>query len=478
MLTNPEHMPVYSSHLVDYRGLGVGRRIRDERQKRKMTLRQLAGAIFVSEAKLSNIENDKVSLDLGELERLAKALDIHLGAFFPRTTVQHYLIKRGHEVESEAPTSRDLVGPEPGPSKHHNCIWPLANTFVGKHIEPVLAQIRPLPAGELNYIVHDHEEFMFVLKGSVDVSLKTNDGVVTESLAAGDSIYFRSHLPHCNRSTGPTPADALNVFYSLRGAIDPGDGEFRAPGRRFYRRAVYADAPREASEKIGLLRRSYGLTLVDLANEIGIGARQLAQVEAGEKAADIDILLRLARRFRRPIEYFFSTTLESQPYHFIQRGSDMKDVAIHRWCSEPGRAGGDVYRPLALGFPDRGVHPCYVQLATAAGERVAPHEHPGEEFVYVLEGELEFVTYGPDEHVEVLYPGDSLFLDSSVPHSLRGRSRNPYATTNAELIEVFWTPLDNSQLFVRDEAAAPDRPDRRSANLPLTLLQKGRDAGR
>ena len=442
-------MPVYGSHLVDYRGLGVGRRIREERQRQKLTLRQLAGRVYVSEAKLSTIENDKVSVDLTELAQFAKALDTPLGTFFPRTTVQHYLIKRGHEVAAETPVSRDLIGPEPGPAKHHNCIRPLAELFVGKHIEPVLAQIRPLPNEATHYIVHDHEEFMFVLKGGVEVSLKTNEGVITKTLEAGDSIYFRSNLPHCNRSTSAEPAETLNVFYSLRGAIDPGDGEFRGPGRRFYRRAVYPDAPREASEKIGLLRRSYGSTLVDVADQVGIGARHLAQIESGEKAADIDVLLRLARHFRRPIEYFFATTLESQPYYFIQRAGNIRDVPVHRWRdagSEQAGTTGDVFRPLASGFPERGIHPYYVQVTTTAPDKLRPHEHAGEEFIHVLEGELELVTYGAEEKTEVLYPGDSLYLDSSVPHLLRGRSRNPYATTNAELIAVFWTPLGENQL--------------------------------
>lgn len=443
-------MPVYSSHLVDYHGLGVGRRIREERQKKKITLRQLAEKIYVSEAKLSNIENDKVSLDLAELARIAKALETLLGAFFPRTTVQHHLVMRGHDLSGELPVTRELVGPEPGPSKHHNGVWPLAELFVGKHMEPVLAQIRPLPDADLHYIVHDHEEFMFVLKGNIETSLKTNEGVVTESLAPGDSIYFRSNLPHCHRSTTAEPAETLNVLYSLRGAIDPSDGEFRAPGRRFYRRAVYADAPREASEKIGLLRRSYGSTLADLAGHIGIGSHQLAQIESGEKAADIDVLLRLARHFRRPIEYFFATTLESQPYYFIQRGGQIKDVPVHTWrnsTEESGVTHSDVFRPLASGFPERGIHPYYIQVTTTTAGHVGPHEHAGEEFIHVLEGELELVTYGPDERVEMLYPGDSVFLDSSVPHVLRGRSRNPYATTNAELIGIFWTPLDDHHLL-------------------------------
>lgn len=442
-------MPVYGSHLVDYRGLGVGRRIREERQRQKLTLRQLAEKVYMSEAKLSTVENDKVSIDLAELAQFAKALEAPLGTFFPRTTVQHYLIKRGHDVAAETPVSRDLIGPEPGPAKHHNSVWPLAELFVGKHIEPVLSRIHPLPDNATHYIVHDHEEFMFVLKGGVEVSLKTNDGVVTKTLAPGDSIYFRSNLPHCNRSTGAGPAEALNVFYSLRGAIDPGDGEVRGPGRRFYRRAVYPDAPREASEKIGLLRRSYGSTLADVANQVGIGARQLAQIEAGEKSADIDVLLRLARHFRRPIEYFFATTLESQPYYYVQRAADIKDLPAHRWRdSNPdhGGASADAFLPLASGFPERGIHPYYVQVITTVSEQLRPHEHAGEEFVHVLGGELELTTYGAHEQTEVLYPGDSLFLDSSVPHLLRGRSRNPYATTKAELIAVFWTPLGESQL--------------------------------
>ena len=445
-------MPVYGSHLVDYHRLGVGRRIREERQKQKLTLRQLAEKVYMSEAKLSTIENDKVSIDLSELAQLAKALDAPLGAFFPRTTVQHYLIKRGHEVAAETPVSRDLIGPEPGPAKHHNCVWPLADLFVGKHIEPVLAQIRPLPDDATHFIVHDHEEFMFVLKGSVELSLKTNEGVVTKALEAGDSIYFRSNLPHCNRSTSEEPAEALNVFYSLRGAIDPGDGEFRGPGRRYYRRAVYPDAPREASEKIGLLRRSYGSTLADVATQVGIGARQLAQIESGEKSADIDVLLRLARHFRRPIEYFFATTLESQPYFFVQRAADVKDVPVHRWRDtgqEAPASSGDVFRSLASGFPERGIHPYYVQVRTTGAQKLKPHEHAGQEFVHVLAGELELITHNPEERTEVLYPGDSLFLDSSVPHLLRGRSRNPYATTNAELIAVFWTPLGENQILTQ-----------------------------
>lgn len=443
-------MPVFSSHLLDYKGLGIGKRIREERQRKGHTLRELARKIGASEAKLSNIETGKVSLDLAELGQLAEALDVSMPAFFPRDRLYHYFIKHNEEVAAERPIVRHLIGPEAGPPTHHNPVWPLAQPFVGKHMEPLLVQIRPLSDEDLHFIGHDHEEFMFVLRGHVETLLKTNEGLVTERLQPGDCIYFRSNLPHCHRSATSQPAETINVIYSLRGAIDPDDGELRSPGRRFYRRGVYADATREAAEKIALLRRSHGATLAELARDVGVGVRHLADIESGKKAPGVALLLRLARQFRRPIEYFFATTLDSQPYYFLQRGAAIAHLPVHHRKTSEGQHGiqANVFRPLAAGFPERGLHPYYVQVKASPPESVTLHEHHGQEFIYVLDGEVELVTRaGEEDIVEPLRPGDSVFLESSVPHLLRGRSRNPYAETSAQVIDVFWSPLGESYLF-------------------------------
>ncbi|MEX2016350.1 MAG: helix-turn-helix transcriptional regulator, partial [Candidatus Hydrogenedentales bacterium] len=60
-------MPVFSSHLLDYKRLGVGHRIREERQRKRLTLRQVAARVDLSEATLSNIETEKVAPDLDQL---------------------------------------------------------------------------------------------------------------------------------------------------------------------------------------------------------------------------------------------------------------------------------------------------------------------------------------------------------------------------------------------------------------------------
>jgi transcriptional regulator with XRE-family HTH domain len=433
-------MPVYSSHLIDSHGLGAGKHIREQRVARQLTLRHLAEKINVSEAKLSNIENGKVSVDLDELSRIASALEIKLAALLPRTEVQHYLVQRGDRVVAKPPLTRNLIGREESQLKHHNLVWPLAELFFGKHMEPVLAHVESKKDRELHFISHDHEEFMFVLKGQVESLLKVNEGIVTEHLCAGDGIYFRSDLPHCHHSLTAESAETLHVIYSLRGAIDPLDGELGSVGSRYYWRGTYVDAAHELSEKVALLRRSQGISLAELAAHVDVGARVLAQIEAGERAADVELLLRVAKYFRRPLEYFLATTLDSQPYYFIHRAADVRNSrAGSSTVKRSSHPSNTVSYPLASGFADRSMHPYYVQLNATSqdGER---HEHAGEEFVFVLEGEVELETSPGGNQIEVLHAGDSLFLDSSIPHILRGHSRNPYAANRAEAIAVMWSP--------------------------------------
>jgi quercetin dioxygenase-like cupin family protein len=42
--------------------------------------------------------------------------------------------------------------------------------------------------------------------------------------------------------------------------------------------------------------------------------------------------------------------------------------------------------------------------------------HAGQEFIYVLEGAMEVTL---EDHTEVLYPGDSIYYDSTLPHLVR-----------------------------------------------------------
>ena len=58
--------------------------------------------------------------------------------------------------------------------------------------------------------------------------------------------------------------------------------------------------------------------------------------------------------------------------------------------------------------------------------------HEGEEFIYILEGEVELI-YGQNTYL--LYPGDSLYYDSIIPHHIHAH------TENAKILAVLYTPF-------------------------------------
>ena len=76
------------------------------------------------------------------------------------------------------------------------------------------------------------------------------------------------------------------------------------------------------------------------------------------------------------------------------------------------------YRFESLDYPatERRFSCYYAEFFPVAPDKLRPHEHPGVEFIYTVEGTLS-VHMGGDEHA--LAAGDSMYFDSTVPHAYR-----------------------------------------------------------
>ncbi|MGZ7070058.1 MAG: cupin domain-containing protein, partial [Methanobacterium sp.] len=59
--------------------------------------------------------------------------------------------------------------------------------------------------------------------------------------------------------------------------------------------------------------------------------------------------------------------------------------------------------------------------------------HEGEEFIYVMDGEIE-ILYGQDKYL--VSAGDSIYYDSIVPHDLHA-----YGGKDAKILAVVYTPF-------------------------------------
>ena len=158
------------------------------------------------------------------------------------------------------------------------------------------------------------------------------------------------------------------------------------------------------------VRRDRGLTLLQASKDIGISISFLSSLERNEAGVSMPVLRRILnfydtslQRLTAPTARSASSTLLSRPGHRRVLRDSIPGVAIEQ---------------LARGTLE--MEPELFTIEPGAGSLDA-YSHLGEEFVYVLEGTLEF-TAGDDE-TYVLTAGDCLYLTSSVPHSWLNRSK-------------------------------------------------------
>lgn len=91
---------------------------------------------------------------------------------------------------------------------------------------------------------------------------------------------------------------------------------------------------------------------------------------------------------------------------------------------------GYYYEALAYKKPKKYMESFLVEFKRKKAEKLSYFSHEGEEFIYLLEGTLEFRT---ENQQYVLYPGDSLYFESSIPHAYRALERR-----NAKALTVVY----------------------------------------
>jgi transcriptional regulator with XRE-family HTH domain len=163
-------------------------------------------------------------------------------------------------------------------------------------------------------------------------------------------------------------------------------------------------------ERIKRLRLKRSMGLVELGKHTGLSASFLSQLETGRVVPTLRNLARIAMVFNKDLSFFF----ESEPVSLfrVHRKSDRVRLP-QTGVDDP------TYFFESIGYmvPDRQLDPYYAEfLPVKKSQEIRPHVHPGFEFLYVLEGELE-VRHG--DAVQVLNPGDGVYFDASTPHSYR-----------------------------------------------------------
>lgn len=170
----------------------------------------------------------------------------------------------------------------------------------------------------------------------------------------------------------------------------------------------------EASElnighKIRKLRKEGRLTLQDLSDFSGLSKPLLSQIENNQVIPPIATLLKIAKGLKVGIHFFFEEEEDRQKFVLL-RSIDLK--------SSRRRSGNDspqnyLYHSLAPGMRQKSMEPFLVEFEIGEWNDSLLYRHDGEEFIYLLEGELEF-HYG--QEIMILKSGDSVYYNSSEEH--------------------------------------------------------------
>jgi quercetin dioxygenase-like cupin family protein len=89
---------------------------------------------------------------------------------------------------------------------------------------------------------------------------------------------------------------------------------------------------------------------------------------------------------------------------------------VSRFASKEGVKYGYFYESLGFDKKDRHMEPFIVTLEPATVKAAKTSVHEGEEFIFVLEGEMEVIL---GNHTDILSPGDSIYYDSTIPHKVQ-----------------------------------------------------------
>lgn len=157
----------------------------------------------------------------------------------------------------------------------------------------------------------------------------------------------------------------------------------------------------DINEKIRDLRIQKELTLKDLSEKTGLSISFLSQVERGTSSLAITSLKKIADALDVPITYFFEGEVNQS---FVVKAWERKSIKIEGSIAKYSRLGGE--------FSGRLLEPMLVELEPN-NKSINVFSHPGEEFYYVLEGEIVFVV---DDREYVLKAGDTIHYPSNLPH--------------------------------------------------------------
>ncbi|GHE24028.1 helix-turn-helix domain-containing protein [Streptomyces capillispiralis] len=190
--------------------------------------------------------------------------------------------------------------------------------------------------------------------------------------------------------------------------------------------------------RVRQLRKERLMTLEALAERSGVTKSYLSKVERGRSVPSIAVCASLAKALDVPLDNLFADAEELAEVTVTRAGERQALTSDE----EPGTR----YEGIALQAGTKSMTP-FMLYPPLDADHVPFRDHPGEEFVFVHEGQVELIL---PSHSITLDPGDCAYFKATTPHKVRS-----LGARRAALL-----------LLVADDPAVPDAPQVPHPHLP------------
>jgi transcriptional regulator with XRE-family HTH domain len=186
---------------------GVGQRLRSERERRGLSLRELARRLEISPSALSQIETGRSRPSVGTLYAIVSELDMSLDELFGSQRAAT-ATSRAAEAEESGATLVQRRDTRKGIDLESGVRWERLTPTAEPDADflYVVYEVGGASSREGTHMRHMGREYGLVLSGRLRVTIGFDE---EHELAPGDSIAFESSRPHRLENAGDEPVEAI-----------------------------------------------------------------------------------------------------------------------------------------------------------------------------------------------------------------------------------------------------------------------------
>ena len=184
--------------------------------------------------------------------------------------------------------------------------------------------------------------------------------------------------------------------------------------------------------KIKGIRESKNLSIDEIAERSGLSIEQITSIENDQNLPSLGPLIKIARALGVRLGTFLDDNDELGPV--VCRAEEREQNSSISFSNDATDARKHMeYHPLAQQKTGRHMEPFIIDINPAENQEYNLSAHEGEEFIYVMNGEVE-IEYGKNKYT--LKEGDSIFYDSIVKHHVHGAPGK-----SAKILAVVYIPF-------------------------------------